>query len=327
MTGAEREGIVLGIRKEITAVFSIAMPIGENWTVSRCRYQGEGEHRGRLCIATGIHGDEMMGQLVVYGVAQRIMAHPEHLLGVVDVYPMLNPLGLDIGERMVPGSTKLDMNRAFPGAEDGTPMEAMCHHIMKDMAGADLVLDIHSSALHKSEMYEVRMNAHCADKLLPMAKALCPELIWVYPDRRAYDAQLTSALCMAHTPALILEINERNRHPQESAGKVVDGIFCKMKEMGIWAGEAAPIPDQEPPCVRTTEDICRVTCEKPGMYVPQYHLGGHIHKGETLGVIIDALQGEMLEEVCAPVSGLVFSQRGYSAVYPGTLIARLCRKE
>ena len=127
---------------------------------------------------------------------------------------------------------------------------------------------------------------------------------------------------------MILVANECSRYPQrEDAQKVIDGIFCKMKEMGIWTGEAAPMPEKPAPCVRTQQDMCRVTCSRPGMYVPEYRLGEWIERGEKLGVIIDALLGETLEEVLAPASGLVFSQRSYSAVYPGTLIARMCRKE
>jgi len=323
----ERGGFVVEIVKQVGKVFEIAMPIGEKWTVSRCRYQAKENAKGRLCVATGIHGDEMMGQLIVYEIAQRIMAQPQYLAGTVDLYPMLNPLGMDISERMVPAGTRLDMNRAFPGAENGTPMEAMCYHIMQDMMGADLVLDIHSSAPNKSEIYGVRMNARDAQKLLGEARALCPQVIWVYPQKRAYDAQLTSALSAAGTPAMILAANECSRYPLEDARKVVDGIFCKMKEMGIWTGEAIEIPAQEAPCVRTQQDMCRITCTKPGMYVSEYRLGEWVKRGESLGKIIDALSGEMVEEVLAPASGLVFSQRSYSAVYPGTLIARLCRKE
>ncbi len=316
----------MGLRREVTTVASITLPIQENWTIKRCRYACEQGAKARLCIATGIHGDEMMGQLIVYGVAQRIMAHQEALHGIVDIYPMLNPLGMDIGERMVPSGTRLDMNRAFPGNPGGTPLEAMCHAIMQDMQGAELVLDIHSSAPHKSELYEVRMNARDAKKMMGQARALCPELIWVYPPRRIYDAQLTSALCAAGTPALILEANERSRHPGEDADKVIEGIFCKMKEMGIWSGEAAQAPKGEIPSVLSVDDVCRVTCAKPGMYVPVYHLGDTVREGDVLGEIIDALRGETVEQVIAPATGLVFSQRGYSPVYPGTLIARLCRK-
>ena len=55
----------MAILKEISAVASISMPIGETWTVSRCRYRSDDGAGRRLCLTTGIHGDEMMGQLVV----------------------------------------------------------------------------------------------------------------------------------------------------------------------------------------------------------------------------------------------------------------------
>ena len=36
-----------------------------------------------------------------------------------------------IGERMVPSGTRLDMNRAFPGSPDGTPLEYMCYQVIQ----------------------------------------------------------------------------------------------------------------------------------------------------------------------------------------------------
>ena len=148
----------MAILKEMTNVASVKMPIGETWTVSRCRYRSEDGAAARVCLATGIHGDERMGQLVVYDVARRIKAQPQHLHGVVDIYPMLNAIGLDIGERMVPSSTKLDMNRAFPGVQDGTALEGICHAVLQDMKGADLVIDIHTSSQITSELYGVRAH-------------------------------------------------------------------------------------------------------------------------------------------------------------------------
>ena len=302
------------------------MPFEEKWALRRCRYAPEEGGGGRVCIAAGIHGDEMMGQLICYEVAARILKEPDRLAGVVDIYPMLNPLGLDIGERMVPVGTRLDMNLAFPGSENGTPLEILCYQIMRDMLGADLVLDIHASTQFKSELYEVRMNEADAERLIPKARALCPELIWVYPAYAAYGSSLVSALGAAGTDALILEADERRRKPREIAEGVVSGIFCKLREMGIWTGETRGVPEGEIPIVRTREDICRVTCVSPGVYVPEDHIGKRVRAGEVLGCVIDALEGKARETVKAPVSGLVFTQRSYSAVYPGTLIARI-RKE
>ncbi|MBR5287855.1 MAG: succinylglutamate desuccinylase/aspartoacylase family protein [Clostridia bacterium] len=315
----------MAIIREITTVASVAMPVAEAWRVKRCRYASEGTSAGRLCIATGIHGDEMMGQLVVFGVARRIMAQPEHLHGIVDIYPMLNPLGLDCGSRMVPSTAQLDMNRAFPGRPDGTALESVCWRVLEDMRGADLVLDIHASTQNKSELYEVRMNTPHAEELIRQARALCPELIWVYPDNNLYSGSLTGTLVELGTSALILEADERHRRPHEIAERVVEGIMCKMKDMGLWTGDCAlTVPrDEDIPCIRTEEEICVITCEAPGVYVPLDHIGKRVEEGELLGMVIDALEGSVREEVHAPASGLVFSQRSYSAVYPGTLIARV----
>lgn len=317
----------MAITREVTAVAGVAMPVGESWTVRRCRYTGQESGAGRLCIATGIHGDEVMGQLIVYGVVRRMMDHPQYLRGTVDVYPMLNPLGLDMGERMVPSGTRLDMNRSFPGAPDGTPMEHMCHAIVQDMAGADLVLDIHDGTRHKSELYEVRMHGRDEKRLMDRARSLCPEFIWVYPDLEVYKSSLTGALSLMGTNALILEADERHHHPQRVADRIVDGIFCMMKQMGLWTGDAAQAPQGEIPCAHGREEVSRITCEFPGIYVPEYSIGQTLQAGDVLGRIVDAIQGETLETIAAPCGGLVFSQRSYGVVYPGTLIARMYRQE
>ena len=316
---------MLSILKEISAIACVDMPIGETWTISRCRYQSEDGAPGRLCIATGIHGDELMGQLIAYDVARRIQAHPEHLHGTVDLYPMLNPLGLDIGERMTPMGIQLDMNRGFPGAKDGTALEAICHAVVEDMRGADMVLDIHSGTMGKTELFEVRLCARHADALIGEARALSPDLIWVLPDRTNYNATLTAALCDMGVSAMTLEVDEHRRKPQAAAERIVGAIFCKLTQLGIWTGEAAPLPAPETviPCIRTGEDVCRVSCECPGIYEPQDRAGEWVAAGEMLGRVFDALTGEVRETITAPSGGLVFSQRSYSPVYPGTLIARL----
>lgn len=318
----------MAIIREVSTVASVVLPIDERLTVRRVRYAPkDGGSRGRVCIGTGIHGDEMMGQLIVYGVVSRIMAHPDDLRGTVDVYPMLNPLSLDTGERMMPTRMHLDMNRAFPGNPDGTPLENICHRIVQDMKGADLVLDIHASTQHKSELYEVRVCASDADRMMHGLRALCPELIWVFPDKGAFSTSLAGALSQLGTDALVLEADERYRRPQEIAGVVIEGIFCKLKEMGIWAGDARPLPTRNAPVVRSGENICRVSCTQPGVYVPDELMGAQVAAGQPLGVIIDALEGVVRETVTAPCSGLVFSQRSYSAVYPGTLIARIGKEQ
>ena len=216
--------------KTLTTVASVALPIEERWSIKRCRYAPDGSSAGRVCIATGTHGDEMMGQLIIYLVQQHIGEHPDALRGTVDFYPMLNPLGLDIGERLVPSGTRLDMNRAFPGSPDGTPLEYLCWQIIQDMSGANLVLDIHASARNKSELYEVRVSAKEAERLLPRVRALCPQLIWVYPDKGSFSASLTGALGAVGTMAA----TQNQRQVKRTARKLAKGAehaICQLDKM------------------------------------------------------------------------------------------------
>ena len=318
----------MAILREITDIASVKMPIGETWTVSRCRYRSDDGAKGRVCLATGIHGNERMGQLVVYDVARRIKAQPEHLHGTVDIYPMLNAIGLDISERMVPTGTKLDMNRAFPGVQEGTALESICYAIVQDMKGADLVMDIHTSSQITSELYGVRVHERHAEVMIPGAAALCPEVIWVLPDKPLHNASLCGALTQEDTHAVVLMVDERRLRSQMVVDQVVDGIFCKLHAMGVWSGAVKAAPAMRSiPCMWEDKDICRVTCSRPGMFVPLEVNGSDVKAGDVLGTIFDALEGEPVETVTAPEDGLVFTQRRYSAVYPGTLIARLCRKE
>ena len=317
----------MSFTKQVSKIASAEMPINEKWVIRRCRYEnGDGP---RLCIATGTHGDEVMGQLILFGIAQRIKSHPDALSGTLDLYPMLNPLGLDLNERMVPSQTRLDMNRAFPGYQDGTPLEHICYSIIEDMKDADLVLDIHASTNNKSELYEVRMNASSDKSLLSKARSLLPELIWIYPSVAAFNSSLTGALTQLGVDAFILEVDERHRNPLDVAQKVIDGIFCKMTDMGLWHGPSVPVPSQDKyiPIIRSRDDICRITCKFPGIYVPENHIGSSVSEGIVLGTIIDALEGTVLESIVSPCKGLVFSQRSYSAVYPGTLLSRILKED
>ena len=313
----------MAVVREITTAAGTALPVYESWAVRRCRYMPEGGGRGRICLVSGIHGDETLGQLVIFNVVQRIMAQPEHLRGIADMYPMLNPLGLDIGERMVPVGTRLDMNRSFPGSGDGTPLERTCRRLIDDMAGADLVIDIHSGTQLKHELFEVRLSAQDPGPLAALAQHLQPDVIWFYPDSVACEASLSGALCSMGTPALLLQADEHGQAAKQAADRAAEGILRLMKHMGLWTGDVISAPQADIPCIRTEEEVARVTCSKPGMYVPEGCIGTHVAKGQLLGRIIDAVEGAVSEEIVSPCAGLVFSQRSYSPVYPSTLIARI----
>lgn len=85
----------------------------------------------RICVVTGVHGDELEGQYVIYLLNRRIQAHPELLTGTVDIYPAVNPLGINTIQRGIP-LFDLDMNRIFPGDTEGPMAEYYAHAVVED---------------------------------------------------------------------------------------------------------------------------------------------------------------------------------------------------
>ena len=140
----------------IKTIVSTALPINERFAI-RKNIIKNGKGNRRVCIVTGTHGDELEGQMVCYLVAKQLNENLDLLDGTVEIYPALNPLGIDTIQRGIP-NFDLDMNRIFPGNPNGTMAEQTAHLIVEDLKGADLVFDIHSSNLYLRETPQVRIN-------------------------------------------------------------------------------------------------------------------------------------------------------------------------
>ena len=115
----------------IKTVVEVGLPVDEKLCIRKHSIEPEGGTNGkRICVVTGIHGDELEGQYVCYELTRRIQAQRERLRGTVDVYPALNPLGIDSVMRGIP-AFDLDMNRIFPGNGDGDMNEYVASRIWR----------------------------------------------------------------------------------------------------------------------------------------------------------------------------------------------------
>lgn len=310
----------------IQEVVSVGLPVDERWKIIKNRFEpAEGAHSGmkRICVITGTHGDELEGQYVCYELARRINAHPELLHGIVDIYPALNPLGIDSITRSVP-MFDLDMNRIFPGTNTGATTEYVAAQIMQDMASADITIDIHASNIFLRETPQVRVNELSADVLLPYAKLLNTDFVWVHSSTTVLEATLAYSLNATGVPCLVAEMGVGMRITKEYGVQLVDGIFRIMCEMGIWVGEA---PKVREPIVSRDRHVSFINAEASGIFIPAIEHWTHVNKGDHIGDIVYPATGEILHDVKAKVSGRVFTLREYPVVYSGSLIARILDDE
>lgn len=151
----------------IESIISMELPAGGHLAIRRNRICPEQETKQcrRISLVSGIHGDELEGQYICYETARRVKEHPEYLKGIVDIYPALNPLGIDMASRTVP-RLEMDMNRMFPGDASGDMMERITAAVVDSIIGSDICMDLHASDIFVREIPQVRLSEDFAEALL-----------------------------------------------------------------------------------------------------------------------------------------------------------------
>ncbi len=305
----------------IETVVSSALPVDELLTIRKMRIEPKhltGKEK-RVCIVTGTHGDELEGQYVCYEVNRRIQEGIEDLKGIVDIYPALNPLGVDSITRGIP-KFDLDMNRIFPGNKEGSMAEYIASEVVRDIEGADLCIDIHSSNIFLKEIPQVRISEMTAEKLVPMAKFLNVDFIWVHSAATVLESTLAHTMNMRGVPTLVVEMGVGMRITRHYCEQLVEGIFALMKEMGVWDGFAT---EPRQPVISTDGEVSFINAEASGIFIPTVGHWKDVKKGEPIGDIVDPLSGTILHHMDSPIDGEVFTLREYPVVYEGSLIARI----
>ena len=273
----------------------------------------------RLSIVTGIHGDELEGQYLTYLIGKHIQENIECLNGTVDIYPALNPMGIDSITRGIP-LFDLDMNRVFPGSRDGTMMETICASIMEDIAGSDICIDVHSSNIFLKELPQIRISVPTAEVLVPYAKMLNVDFIWVHESATVLESTLAHSLNSIGTKTLVVEMGVGMRITKEYCYQLFDGVFHLMKEIGMWTGTTKPVRE---PIVSLNGAVGFVNSDAAGIFVPHVQFGDSVKKGDLIGDVLDPLSGSIAAKITAICDGMIFTLREYPVVYGGSLLARI----
>ena len=306
----------------IETVASVGLPIDEKLMIQKNRLVPANVLSGnekRISIVTGTHGDELEGQYVCYELQRRIKENIECLTGIVDVYPAINPLGIDSITRGIPGFD-LDMNRIFPGLENGSMPEYIASKIIDDLSGSAAVVDIHASNIFLEEIPQVRINELSRDTLVPLAKHLNVDYIWVHSSATVLESTLAYSLNVIGTPTLVIEMGVGMRITKKFGDQLTDGILALMKELGIWNGDV--ITPKEP-IISEDGEVSFINAGKSGVFVPCVGHWKNVKKDGHIGDILNPLTGEINERILAPTDGIVFTLREYPIVNEGSLIARI----
>ena len=306
-----------------TEIFSSDLPVGEKLSIKRTRFESTSKNTKkskRISVVSGIHGDELEGQLVIYLLADWLNKNSEKLTGIVDIYPAVNPLGVDTITRGFP-MYEVDLNRTFPGSTNEFLPGQVVHALANDIKGSDIAIDIHSSNIFLREIPQIRINKEYSPSTLPLAKQLNCDFIWIHDAVTVLESTFSHTMNSMGTKTLVVEMGVGMRLTKEYGHQLLIGILNLMKKEGIIECKEDFITREA--FNSEVGEVFYLNAPKSGLFVPALDHCAIIKKDERIGDIVDPLTGAIHASLYAPEDGILFTLREYPVVYEGSLIARI----
>jgi predicted deacylase len=308
--------------------FTIDMPYRERMETRRTVFTGG--NGPRVAVVAGIHGDELEGLYVCHLLSAWLEnvwhTSPQSLLGCVELYPAVNTLGMDTLTRGLP-VFDTDLNRAFPGSDKGPLPDRLAAALMAALSGAALVVDIHASNIYLREIPQVRVNQEFSDLLVPIARQMNLDLIWLHGAATVLETTVAHSLNSCGTPCLVAEMGVGMRITAEYCNQLVAGILTVWKTLGVLGPDITVPAISHIPLIADDSNVHYLNAQTSGMFVSTASHWTDVHRGELLGTIISPLRGDILSEVRSPVDGILFTLREYPLVYEGSLMARVMARK
>lgn len=313
-----------GIDMRQDDILSLELPYREHLRLRRTTFRGgDGP---RVAVVSGIHGDELEGLYVCHRLAawleQLAVDRPGALRGTVELYPALNPLGLDTLQRLMPVHD-VDMNRTFPGHAEGLLPQRMADAVMRSLAGAALVVDIHASNIFLREIPQVRINQAFEHTLVPLARGMNVDVIWVHGALTVLEATIAHSLNDTGVPCLVVEMGVGMRVTPVLTDQIVAGLLGVWRDLGVLDADTR-IPERtHRPVLAGDTNVHYLNADTSGLFVAESEHWTAVYRDQCLGKIVSPQDGRVLSTVRSPVNGMLFTLREYPLVYEGSLMARI----
>lgn len=268
-----------------------------------------GDSPKRVCIVTGTHGDELEGQYVCFRLNQIIRAQLERLNGTVEIYPALNPLGIDSITRGIP-TFDLDMNRIFPG----DPQGAMPEQIKGYTYGIQLAsFYISGDFVPHVRLMRTGYEDTKGAKLFGMPYITLRKPLPFDTTLLNYNWQIWE------TKAYSLYGGMNDGVESPVTAEMIGTILRFAQRIGLTRKPVVGIPDFNPQVIDESS-FCSVRTPQAGIFYRLKGAGAKVQEGEPLARIIDPYEGSVRAEIISPTDGIIFFAHNKPLALANTLL-------
>lgn len=256
----------------------------------------------KMLVTAGIHAAEYTGTLAAIRLGR--MIDPGEVRGTLLILPLLNRPGFYERSIYVNPEDNDNLNRLFPGNENGTWGERFAHHLMAAIVtGFDHAIDLHAGdlieALTPFVIYRETGDVALDARIKKMVDAYGARWAVASAPTGERPGSLYAVAALSGVATMLAESGGNGLAIEADIARHVNGVTNILKTIGTLGGA----PDRvAPPTVVTSFDWLRSPVE--GIFRCRVKVDERVAKGEVVGELMD-LVGEPLATVSAPVSGVV----------------------
>ena len=304
--------IAAGSRRTVDLPVSV---LSDHTPVSMSVHVIHGRREGpTLFVSAAVHGDEVIG----VEIARRVLRSPhlDRISGTLLVVPIVNTFGFLNHSRYLPD--RRDLNRSFPGSETGSLAGRLAHLFLTEIvARSDLGIDLHSAAIHRMNMPQIRVSPG-RPETLDHADAFGAPVVILSKLREGSLRAVAQGMCV---DILLYEAGEGLRFDEISARAGVAGVLRVMHALGMIPKRGVPMP-QEAPVHASQTGWERAPAG--GLMRAFKSCGEMVAPGELLGIISDPF-GESDVELRSTQGGLIVGRTNLPIVNEGDALFHIAQ--
>ena len=277
-----------------------------------------GEQPGRtMLITAGVHSGEYVGIQAAIELSQKLKI--EKVTGTVIIVKVMNRTAFEKRGGSLGYADQKDLNRVFPGKEDGTETERLAWTAAKELLpSADYYIDLHSGDDYEQLTPYVYYAGRADREVSAMSRRMAEQVDVPYMVKSdvasggAYNYAASQRI-----PSILIERGGMGGWTSEevrSTRRDVRNILCHL---GIYRGQK----DYRTYYPLEVTDVCYQDASQDGLWYPCRKPGDMIHRGEKLGEVRD-YDGRIKEVSVAEFGGVILYQTGsLQVVGDGPMIA------
>ena len=271
----------------------------------------------------GNHGDEYEGQLAASTLARSLQ--PDEVSGRVIIVPCLSGEASRASTRRWLNGDNL--NRAFPGVEDGTPAEKIAYFITNELfPRTDAVIDMHSGGRSMFSLPVSHMHWEDDSALRePMVKHM---LAWNTGHHFIYggiggsgNRLLPGEAARQGKIVVTTELGGGGFTTVETMRIANEGLANVLRSIGSLRGDVTP-PSTPPIVLDARDPACYPEAHRRGLFENAVRPGQTVVAGQAVGYLHDMDDLSVAPEpVVTEVGGVVIMIRALPIVEPGDVVS------